>query len=175
LLWCVLVVTAGWQSLSTPAWLVWLVGLLGWGYLVRRLARHGEPPREPFEAAMRETCARYGAGFLATPPGSLVRVSGDVAGGQRPLAGRRSAAPAGSGWHIWAGDEPLADGGDSGGMHAALLCHRCPDVAPMLGLPDGWSFRLTLDGDEVRDDTGRVVPLPTTSTTPSRVAESESN
>jgi hypothetical protein len=59
-------------------------------------------------------------------------------------------------------------------VHAALLCHQCPEVAAMLGLPEGWSFGLTNDGAEVRHGADHVVPLPTGSM-PSAAAESKSN
>jgi hypothetical protein len=160
-LWFACLGLAVWQSISGPASVVWVVALLVWGFRLRRIGRlwrDPQPPMEPFEAAMRATCARYGADFVPTAPGSVVRIVGDVRAGARPLGGRRLTGPDRPTWFVWVGDEPAEASPEAVGVHAALLFPRCPEVAAMLGLPEGWSFRLTADREEVRRGRDRVNP-----------------
>ncbi len=99
--------------------------------------------------AMRATCKRHGADFLATPPDARVGVADNVGSGAFPVNGLRHRQGQTSGWFLWAGEESTVAPDVFKPSHAQHLVDRCPEVMPLLGLAPGWRFLIAPNREDV--------------------------
>ncbi len=92
-------------------------------------------------ALQRQTCSRFHADFLESPPYSKLGLALASLAGQQPVNGLRLRPdPGTSGWFIWAGEHFSEAPDFFSPLHVVHLPKYCPAVIPYLGLPPGWRF-----------------------------------
>ena len=98
---------------------------------------------------MRAVCARHGVEFVAIPDDATAGIADNVVAGAYPLNGLRHRRGTASGWFIWAGHEPGRCNDFFKPRHVRHLHASCPEVLPMLGLPEGWRFLIARGYEDV--------------------------
>ena len=108
------------------------------------------------DGMQRETCARYGTGWVAAPRHQMVGVALNVKLPVVPVNGLRH-PPIGdsTGWFIWAGEgDPSAEPDFFVPLHVEHLEQWRPEVLRFLGLPPGWRFLTDGAHEDVWEDPG---------------------
>ena len=77
---------------------------------------------------------------VPTAMDAIIGVADNVGSGALPINGLRHRRGSTSGWFVWAGELLGADANFFRPMHTRHLIERCPEILPMLGLPEGWRF-----------------------------------
>jgi len=100
-----------------------------------------------------ETCAKFGASYVPSPPDLKVGIARNVKDGLLPINGLRLRPEEGTtGWFIWAGEEMSQYSDFFLPLHVGHLDEWSPTVMKFLGLPPGWRFLVADDYEDVLED-----------------------